>query len=171
MPTSPKQIRSCPDCRVFWRNVINREPAFMEEIQIKELIEYIARCLAEHPEQVAVKEVAGLRISVLELHAAKEDLGKDNRQGRQKRPRNAHHHERGCNEAQKTRRARDSRISGERWSYSMKETPSSCSQLGAAAPSGCFGDGDKVCPLDEEGVMQPQSGCLPCPHLRACVRM
>lgn len=47
-----------------------------EDIQIKELIEYIARCLAEHPEQVSVREVAGLRISVIELHAAKEDLGK-----------------------------------------------------------------------------------------------
>lgn len=48
----------------------------MEDIQIKELVEYIARCLVEHPEQVIVKEIIGQRISVIELRAAKEDLGK-----------------------------------------------------------------------------------------------
>ncbi|MGC9965974.1 MAG: hypothetical protein ABSE08_11255 [Syntrophobacteraceae bacterium] len=52
----------------------------------------------------------------------------------------------------------------------MKETPSSRSRVGSAAPPECFGDGDKVCPVDEEGIMQPQSGCLPCLHLRACVQ-
>ncbi len=34
----------------------------------------------------------------------------------------------------------------------------------------CFGDGEKVCPEDEEGIMQPQQNCLPCPHLRPCVQ-
>ena len=34
----------------------------------------------------------------------------------------------------------------------------------------CFGDGERVCPEDEEGVMQPQQNCLPCPHLRPCVQ-
>jgi predicted RNA-binding protein YlqC (UPF0109 family) len=53
-----------------------QEPLFMEDIQIKELVEYIARCLAEHPEQVIVKEIAGEQISVIELRAAKNDLGK-----------------------------------------------------------------------------------------------
>ena len=48
----------------------------MEEIQIKELVEYIARCLVEHPEQVIVKEITGHQISVIELRAAKDDLGK-----------------------------------------------------------------------------------------------
>lgn len=48
----------------------------MEDIQIKELIEYIARCLAEFPEQVKVNEISGQRISVIELRAAKEDVGK-----------------------------------------------------------------------------------------------
>jgi predicted RNA-binding protein YlqC (UPF0109 family) len=48
----------------------------MEDIQIKELVEYIARCLAEHPEQVVVTEITGQQISVLELRAAKDDLGK-----------------------------------------------------------------------------------------------
>jgi predicted RNA-binding protein YlqC (UPF0109 family) len=55
---------------------INMEPAFMEDIQIKELVEYIARCLAEHPEAIVVKEIAGQQISVIELRAAKDDLGK-----------------------------------------------------------------------------------------------
>jgi hypothetical protein len=48
----------------------------MENIQLKELVEYIVRCLVEHPEQVVVKEIIGHQISVLELRAAKEDLGK-----------------------------------------------------------------------------------------------
>jgi predicted RNA-binding protein YlqC (UPF0109 family) len=48
----------------------------MEDIQVKELVEYIARCLAEFPEKVVVKEITGHQISVIELRAAKEDLGK-----------------------------------------------------------------------------------------------
>ncbi|MGO9016857.1 MAG: hypothetical protein ACLQVJ_00750 [Syntrophobacteraceae bacterium] len=52
----------------------------------------------------------------------------------------------------------------------MKEIPSSCSQSGAADPPKCFGDGDKVCPVDEEGIMQPQRGCLPCSYLKACLQ-
>ncbi len=52
----------------------------------------------------------------------------------------------------------------------MKEIPSSDSQPGAVGPPNCFGDGDKVCPVDEEGIMQPQRGCLPCSYLRACLR-
>ncbi|HYA43604.1 MAG TPA: KH domain-containing protein [Syntrophobacteraceae bacterium] len=48
----------------------------MENIQIKDLVEYIARCLVEHPEQVMVKEIAGHQISIIELRAAKDDLGK-----------------------------------------------------------------------------------------------
>lgn len=47
-----------------------------DDIQIKELVEFIARSLAEHPEQVMVKEVCGQQISVIELRASKEDLGK-----------------------------------------------------------------------------------------------
>jgi hypothetical protein len=34
----------------------------------------------------------------------------------------------------------------------------------------CFGDGDRVCPVDEEGIMQPQRECVPCSHLRACLQ-
>ncbi len=42
----------------------------------KELIEYIAKALVDHPEQVKVSEVEGERTSVIELSVAKEDLGK-----------------------------------------------------------------------------------------------
>jgi hypothetical protein len=48
----------------------------MDDIQIRELVEFIARSLAEYPDQVIVTEVAGQQISVIELRAAKEDLGK-----------------------------------------------------------------------------------------------
>ncbi len=53
----------------------------------------------------------------------------------------------------------------------MKEISSSSFQKpGAADAPKCFGDGDKVCPVDEEGIMQPQRGCLPCSYLRACLQ-
>jgi predicted RNA-binding protein YlqC (UPF0109 family) len=42
----------------------------------KELIEYIAQALVDHPEQVRVSEIEGEKTSVLELSVAKEDLGK-----------------------------------------------------------------------------------------------
>lgn len=48
----------------------------MDDIQIKELVEFIARSLAEYPDQVVVHEISGQQISVIELRAAKEDLGK-----------------------------------------------------------------------------------------------
>jgi predicted RNA-binding protein YlqC (UPF0109 family) len=43
---------------------------------MKELIDYIARALVDHPEQVTVSEIEGSQTSVLELKVAKEDLGK-----------------------------------------------------------------------------------------------
>ncbi len=43
---------------------------------MKELIEYIAKALVDHPEQVKVAEIEGERTSVIELSVAKEDLGK-----------------------------------------------------------------------------------------------
>lgn len=52
----------------------------------------------------------------------------------------------------------------------MKEAPPSFCEPDAAERPGCFGDGDKVCPVDEEGVIQPQSGCVPCAYLRACLQ-
>jgi hypothetical protein len=48
----------------------------MDDIQIKELVEVIARALAEYPDQIVVKEIVGHQISVIELKAAKADLGK-----------------------------------------------------------------------------------------------
>jgi predicted RNA-binding protein YlqC (UPF0109 family) len=42
----------------------------------KDLIEYIAKALVDHPDQVRVSEIEGERTSVIELSVAKEDLGK-----------------------------------------------------------------------------------------------
>ena len=43
---------------------------------MKELINYIAQALVDHPEEVSVAEIKGNQTSVLELKVAKEDLGK-----------------------------------------------------------------------------------------------
>jgi len=43
---------------------------------LKELIEFMARALVDNPDQVNVCEIEGEQTSVLELRAAKEDLGK-----------------------------------------------------------------------------------------------
>lgn len=43
---------------------------------MKELMEYIAKALVDHPEQVKVAEIEGEKTSVIELTVAKEDLGK-----------------------------------------------------------------------------------------------
>ncbi|TWI73276.1 RNA-binding protein with KH domain [Desulfobotulus alkaliphilus] len=43
---------------------------------MKELIDYIAKALVDHPDQVTVSEIEGNQTSVLELKVAKEDLGK-----------------------------------------------------------------------------------------------
>ena len=51
-----------------------------------------------------------------------------------------------------------------------KKEPENSPQAGKTFLPECFGDGEKVCPEDEEGVMQPQHNCLPCPHLRPCVQ-
>jgi predicted RNA-binding protein YlqC (UPF0109 family) len=49
----------------------------------KELVEYIAKGLVDHPDQVRVSEIEGEKTSVIELSVAKEDLGKViGRQGR-----------------------------------------------------------------------------------------
>jgi predicted RNA-binding protein YlqC (UPF0109 family) len=47
-----------------------------EEIGVRALIEYIARCLVDDPEDVEVIEIAGEQTSVIELKVAKSDLGK-----------------------------------------------------------------------------------------------
>lgn len=43
---------------------------------MKELIEYIAKALVDHPEEVKVAEIEGEKTSVIELSVAKDDLGK-----------------------------------------------------------------------------------------------
>lgn len=43
---------------------------------MKELIEYIAKVLVDHPDQVKVAEIEGEKTSVIEISVAKEDLGK-----------------------------------------------------------------------------------------------
>ncbi len=43
---------------------------------MKVLIEYIAKSLVDHPEEVLVSEVEGEQTTVLELKVSKEDLGK-----------------------------------------------------------------------------------------------
>ena len=48
----------------------------MPEGRIKELIEYMARALVEHPEEVRVVESSGARSSVYELHVAPSDMGR-----------------------------------------------------------------------------------------------
>lgn len=43
---------------------------------MKELVQYLARCLVNSPDQVEVKETQGDTASVLELKVAREDLGR-----------------------------------------------------------------------------------------------
>jgi len=45
-------------------------------IEMKELIEYIAKVLVDNPDAVSVTELEGKQTSVIELRVAKEDLGK-----------------------------------------------------------------------------------------------
>ena len=43
---------------------------------MKEFIEFIARALVDHPDNVVVSEVEGEKTTVYELRVAQEDLGK-----------------------------------------------------------------------------------------------
>ena len=43
---------------------------------IRDLVEYIAKALVDHPEQVKVSEVQGEHTSVIELTVAKRGMGK-----------------------------------------------------------------------------------------------
>ena len=42
---------------------------------MKDLINYLAQALVDHPEQVSVNEIEGNQTTVLELKVAKEDIG------------------------------------------------------------------------------------------------
>ncbi len=48
----------------------------MPEPQVRELIEYIAKSLVEHPDQVHVEEVMGARSIIYELSVAPTDMGR-----------------------------------------------------------------------------------------------
>jgi len=45
-------------------------------MEMKELVEYIAKVLVDNPDEVSVTELEGKQTSVIELRVAKEDLGK-----------------------------------------------------------------------------------------------
>ncbi len=48
----------------------------MEHIQIKELVEVVARALADTPDEVEVNEIVGQQVSIIQLKTGKGDLGK-----------------------------------------------------------------------------------------------
>ena len=43
---------------------------------MKELIKHIIQALVDYPEQIVISEVEGKQVTILEIKAAKEDLGK-----------------------------------------------------------------------------------------------
>ncbi len=45
-------------------------------MNLKELIEYIAKALVDHPDHVEVKEIAGEKTLIYELRVGQGDLGK-----------------------------------------------------------------------------------------------
>ncbi len=47
-----------------------------EVTAMKELVEMMPKALVDYPDQVEVNEIAGRDTSVIELKAAKEDMGK-----------------------------------------------------------------------------------------------
>jgi uncharacterized protein len=55
---------------------VGDNPSHRRRIEMKELIEYIAKALVDKPEEVVVTEIEGEQTSVIELKVAKEDLGK-----------------------------------------------------------------------------------------------
>ena len=48
----------------------------MDETNLKQLIEFMARALVDSPDDVEVNEVVGEQTTVVELKVAKDDLGK-----------------------------------------------------------------------------------------------
>lgn len=45
-------------------------------MQMRDLIEFMAKALVDNPDQVEVREIEGEQSSVIELRVAREDLGK-----------------------------------------------------------------------------------------------
>jgi predicted RNA-binding protein YlqC (UPF0109 family) len=48
----------------------------VEDSEMKELVEYIAKSLVDQPDAVKITEVESERTSVIELSVAKEDMGR-----------------------------------------------------------------------------------------------
>lgn len=48
----------------------------MSEGQMRELVEYVAKALVDHPDQVRVEEIMGARSIVYELSVAPPDMGR-----------------------------------------------------------------------------------------------
>lgn len=46
------------------------------DVQMKELLEFLAQSLVDHPDQVVVTETEGPEAIILELNVAPEDMGK-----------------------------------------------------------------------------------------------
>ncbi len=44
--------------------------------RIKELIEYMAKSLVDHPDEVRIEEISGARSIIYELHVAPSDMGR-----------------------------------------------------------------------------------------------
>ncbi len=45
-------------------------------MEVRELVEEIVKALVDHPDQVVINEVQGTHSCVIELHVAREDIGK-----------------------------------------------------------------------------------------------
>jgi len=59
-----------------WANHPSARSGWVEVSMLRELIDFMAKALVDHPEQVQVSELEGEQTSVIELRVAKEDLGK-----------------------------------------------------------------------------------------------
>lgn len=55
----------------------------LNEVSMKDLVEYIAKALVDEVERIEISEIAGNQTNIIELKVAKEDIGKViGRQGR-----------------------------------------------------------------------------------------
>ena len=48
----------------------------MDQMSLKDLVEFMAKSLVDKPDEVEVNEIVGEQTTVVELKVAKEDLGK-----------------------------------------------------------------------------------------------
>jgi predicted RNA-binding protein YlqC (UPF0109 family) len=62
--------------RLTTRRAAAGQEAAVQEAAVQELVEYIARALVDHPEQVRVTQVTGQESVVIELRVAPDDMGR-----------------------------------------------------------------------------------------------